>query len=115
MHRVWLTLLDILAAIQGLWSGETGSFTNPTDITVSSTSGQILAANVSRVAFMIQNTGSANVRVGIGITPTATRGFQLTPGQILTMEPPFQITSAVNAIREGGSDSSVSVGEVTSA
>lgn len=114
MHRVLLVLQDILSAITGLFTGDPGTLTNPTDITVNDVSASILAANTSRVSFMVQNTGAETIRVGIGITPTSTRGIQLKAGATLTMDSPFPITSAINAIREGSSNSTVSVVEVTS-
>ena len=80
------------------------------DATAGVASSVIAAANASRRKIHIQNVGANNARVAPG-TVTATRGVQLAPGQSVT----FETTAAINAIREGGSDTTLSITEETRA
>lgn len=90
----------------------TATLNNGAETAVAGVAVQVLAANASRKSALIQNTGTANVRVGTtGVA--ATTGFRLTPDSILTMQPPFDPTNAIFAIREGGVDSIVFALEVT--
>lgn len=83
------------------------------DRTVSSTAVAILGPNLARKSALIQNVGSANIRVTWdGSTPTATHGHQIASGAVLSLDQPFVPTGLVQAIREGSVDSSVSVSEV---
>lgn len=89
-----------------------GTLTNTADVTVDSTSGGVtaLAANTNRKVAIIQNTGSANIRVGT--TVTTSTGTQLSPGGYLVLEPPYPVTAAIKAIRESGTNSTVSAAEI---
>lgn len=63
---------------------------------------QILAANPSRKQAIIQNTGSANIRVGV-IGVTATTGLRLTPNAVYTYTNPNVYQGAIYAIAESSS------------
>jgi len=90
----------------------TSAFSNGTATAVSSTAVQILAANVLRKGAVIQNQGNANVRIGItGVT--AATGIRLGPGKSIVIRPPNIETSAIFAIREGATDSTVLAQEST--
>lgn len=94
------------------WAG-VGTPSDNTDYTVSGVSLEILGANDLRKSATIQNTGAANVRVRVGGAAAADRGFQLAPGASLVLSGPYVETGSVYAIREGGTDSTVYVYEVT--
>lgn len=84
----------------------TSSLANGAETAVSSSAVQVLAANASRKFAVIQNTGVANVRIGItGVT--ATTGLALVPDGSLVLEMPYCATNAIFAIREGAVDSVV--------
>lgn len=71
---------------------------------VSSVAVRVLAANVMREAGVVQNTGSANIRVGAaGVT--ATTGYRLMPNQTIIYGQPNVNQSDIWAIREGTIDS----------
>lgn len=90
----------------------TSTFNNGAETAVSSVAIQILAANASRKGALFQNTGANNIRVGAaGVA--ATTGVRLVAGAILIFSAPFDPTSAVFAIREGGSDSIAFAMELT--
>lgn len=80
-----------------------GTPTHAADITVDATAGGVtlLAANAARKAAIIQNTGTATMRVSIGGTPATNTGFQVAAGGVLRIEAPFCPTGAIKAIREG--------------
>jgi hypothetical protein len=62
----------------------------------------ILAANPSRKQAIIQNTGAANIRVGVaGVT--ATTGLRLTPNAVYTYTNPNIYQGALYAIAEAAS------------
>lgn len=85
-------------------SDQFGTIANGAETTVSSTAVQILASNASRKKYVIQNTGTANIRVGItGVT--ATTGARVVPNGSLLFEMPNCPTQAIFAIREGLTDS----------
>jgi hypothetical protein len=87
--------------------------THTADNTISNASESVLAANTSRVGFIIQNVGTTNVRVNLaGSTATTTNGLQLTPGQVLQMFGKVP-TGAITAIREGAADGTLHVVEFT--
>lgn len=93
-----------------------GTAADSDDIAVDNTAGgvTILAANANRKSAMIQNVGSANMRVTTDDSaPTATHGKQVGPGDSLVLSQPNCPTAAVKAIREGASDTTASVSEVS--
>lgn len=93
-------------------SVSTGTLNNGAETSVSSSAVSVLSSNANRKAAIIQNVGSANVRVGItGVT--ATTGVRLKPDGRLTLGQPNVFTGAVFAIREGSTDSTVLAQEVT--
>lgn len=74
---------------------------NGAETSVTGTAASILAADTTRKAAIVQNVGSANIRVGAsGVT--ATTGVRLAPGDTLTLG---AVTSAIFAIREGSTSS----------
>lgn len=82
------------------------------DQVVSNASVEIAAENASRRAVHVQNVsadGTGNVRVALATPAAVATGVQLRPGQSVT----YHSTAAVNAIREGAADISVSVTEET--
>lgn len=82
----------------------TGTLLPGTETPVSNAAVAVLAANASRETAVIQNVGSANIRVGpAGVT--ATTGTQLTPGATMIFDTPGIVTDAIFAIREGATDS----------
>lgn len=91
-----------------------GTATHTADATVDSTAGGVtlLALNANRKGAIIQNTGTANIRVSVGGTPTTSTGIQLAAGASLTLAAPFCPTAAVKAIREGGTSSTAAVMEI---
>lgn len=89
-----------------------GTITNGAETAVSSTAVQILASNASRKKYLIQNTGTANIRVGTtGVT--ATTGARIVPNGSLLFEMPNCPTQAIFAIREGTVDSIAFAEEIT--
>jgi hypothetical protein len=92
-----------------------GTASDAADIAVDATAGGVtlLAANTDRKGAIIQNVGTANMRVTYsGNAPTPTRGHQLAPGQMLTLAMPYCPTAVVLGIREGASSTSASVSEI---
>ncbi len=82
----------------------TSTLSNGTETVVAGAAVQVLAANAARKSAQIQNTGSANIRVGIaGVT--AVTGYQLYPGDSYCLNTPDIPTGAVFAIREGATTS----------
>lgn len=64
----------------------------------------VIPANARREAGLVQNTGSANIRVGAaGVTPTT--GFRLVPNQTIIYGQPNVNLDDIWAIREGATDS----------
>lgn len=103
------------AKLRGLvkLASDAGTPTTTADQTVGAASASILAANANRKSAIIQNTGTANARVCIdGVTATASKGLKLVPGQFITLTAPHVPRSAITAIRESGSDTTVAVVEV---
>lgn len=85
-----------------------GTFNNGAETAVTGSATSILASNSSRKHAIIQNTGLANIRVGIsGVT--ATTGMRLIPGAITSLP----VTSAIFAIREGSTSSIALAQEIT--
>lgn len=84
--------------------GGTSTLTNGAETAVSNVAIEVLASNANRKSAIIQNTGTANIRVGVSAV-TAVTGAQLEPGDSVRLSVPFVFTGAVFAIREGGSDS----------
>jgi hypothetical protein len=72
----------------------------------------ILPANPARVSAVVQNTGTANIRVGVaGVT--ATTGIRVLPNGTVTYQNPNCPPGELFAIREGGVDSIAFVVEET--
>lgn len=91
---------------------ESGTLLNGSETAVSAVAVQVLAANGTRKKLVVQNTGTANVRVGVaGVT--ATSGVRLLPNGSLLLEMPHAPTQAIFAIREGATDSTVLAQEVS--
>lgn len=84
--------------------GATATLGNGAETAVSAVAVPILAANANRKAAIVQNTGTANIRVGVaGVTVTT--GLRLLPDGVAIYEEDFVPTQTLFAIREGGSDS----------
>lgn len=109
----------VAATQSGTWNvGTVTTITNPVTIVpgtatlaagaetaVSSTAVQVLAAGTYK-GIVLQNTGSANVRVGVsGVTTTT--GLRLIPGASVTYSDTAIPSNAIFAIREGTADSIV--------
>lgn len=89
-----------------------GTLNNGAETAATGTAAQVLASNANRKSMVIQNTGVANVRIGItGVT--ATTGVRLVPGGSVTWDMPFCPDEAIFAIREGAISSVVLAQEVT--
>lgn len=89
-----------------------GTLANGAETAVAGSAIQVVAANASRKILLIQNTGVANVRIGItGVT--ATTGARLEPGKGFIFEMPYCTQQAIFAIREGAISSIVFAQETT--
>lgn len=76
-----------------------GTLSNGSETPVSLAAVQILAANSARKKYLVQNTGTANARIGVsGVT--ATTGLRLIPNGSIIVEMPDCPTQALFAIRE---------------
>lgn len=92
-------------------SNVAGTLDNGAETAVAGSAVQVLAANSNRRKLIIQNTGSANVRVGTtGVTTTT--GFRLTVGATILFDSPECPTNAIFSIREGAVSSTVFAQEV---
>ncbi len=90
----------------------TGTLANGAETAVANVAVSILAANANRKTAIVQNTGAANIRVGVaGVT--AVTGFRLAPGESLTYNMPFVPTQELFAIREGAISSTAFTQEIT--
>lgn len=69
----------------------------PTNLAVTATTSEALAADANRIGYFIKNTGTNTVYLGIGVAATTTSIIQLTAGSYYSPEPYMQ-TLAVNAI-----------------
>lgn len=78
------------------------------DIAVSTPAVEVAAANGNRRTIIVQNVGANPIRVGTADV-AANRGTRLVAGGSRT----FTTRAAIYAIREGGSDSTVSISEET--
>ena len=82
------------------------------EIAVSSAAVLLIDANPNRTTALVQNTGSANIRVGpAGVT--ASTGLRVVPNQTVFYEEPNVNKDAIWGIREGTSDSVAFVQEET--
>lgn len=98
------------------FGGAANAVTDAADVAVDGTVGgvTVLAANVNRKGAIIQNTGSANMRVTVnGSAAAANRGIQVPPGGLLNLSAPFCPTGVVKAIREGGVSTTAAAIELT--
>ena len=74
------------------------------EMAVTATAVLVLPANARREAGLVQNTGSASIRVGAaGVTPTT--GYRLVPNQTIIYGQPNVTQDEIWAIREGAVDS----------
>jgi len=90
----------------------TSALVNGTETAVSGVAVNVLAANPLRKTAVIQNTGGANIRIGVaGVT--ATTGLRLVPGASAIYDSPDVYQGDIFAIREGGSDSIAFAQEAT--
>lgn len=89
-----------------------GVLHNGVETPVSAVPVPILIANPARRAAVIQNTGTANIRVGdLGVT--ATTGLRLAPDDYMILELPYAVRQTIYAIREGLVDSIAFALEIT--
>lgn len=98
---------DYRSFTQSVSITQSNGLTTVADVAVDNTAGgvQLAAANSNRKKIILQNVGAANVRVGDASNVAAGRGIRLTPGASMTLD----TTAAINAIREGATDSTVAV------
>jgi len=90
----------------------TSALQNGTETPVSAAAVIVLAANAARKTAIVQNTGAANIRVGVaGVT--ASTGLRLVPGASAIYDSPNVYQGDLYAIREGGSDSIAFAQEAT--
>lgn len=89
----------------------TATLSNGAETAVAGSAVSVLAANASRKTAIIQNTGLANVRVGVtGVA--ATTGVRVAPGDMVIFDMPYCPTAAIFAIREGATSSTVFAMEI---
>jgi hypothetical protein len=89
-----------------------GALLNGTETPVGAVAVLVLVGNALRTGAIVQNTGAANIRVGVaGVT--ATTGIRLTPNDSLLLNMPFCPPDALWAIREGAIDSVAFAAEET--
>lgn len=90
---------------------ESGSLQNGAETAVADTAVQLIAANADRKALIIQNVGSASMRVGVsGVT--ATTGIRVQPGGHVTFSAPT-VTDAIFAIRDTATSTTALAQETT--
>ena len=89
-----------------------GTLANGAQTAVSNAAIQVLAANANRKSAIIQNVGTADIRVGIAAV-TAITGMKLVPNASLLLNMPFCATDAIFAIRDGAVDSTALAQEIT--
>lgn len=80
------------------------TLTNGAETAVSSSAVQILASLAGRKMVIVQNTGNANIRVGVSGVTAAT-GIRLAPSGTVTFSGADVPTQAIFAIRETSTDS----------
>jgi len=74
--------------------------------TVTATAANIVPANASRKFAMIQNNGTIDIYVAIGVTATTTNGFKLAPNATMTFDAAVA-TNAFSAITASGTNSNI--------
>jgi hypothetical protein len=89
-----------------------GTLANGAQTAVSNAAISVLAANANRKTAIIQNVGTADVRVGIAGVG-ATTWMKLVPNESMIFNMPFCPTGEIFAIRDGAVDSIVLAQEVT--
>ena len=88
------------------------TFHNGAETAVSNVPVLVLPANPTRAWAILQNTGSANVRIGVaGVGPTT--GLRLVPNGVVTIDQLNMYQGDLFAIREGPTDSIVFAQEAT--
>lgn len=80
-----------------------GTVTPVSDVTVGAAAVDFLPADAKRDRAVIQNIGAANMRIGVGFVPTATKGLQLGPGKTMALDVDDGCRNAIKLIRESGS------------
>lgn len=65
----------------------------------------VLASSSTRRGLVVRNVGANTVRLGFGLTPTATQGIQVRAGETFTATQPDVSPDQVNAVAEAGSTS----------
>ncbi len=84
--------------------GTTEKLRNGVEEVIGAVAVKLLHKNDRRKTALVQNTGGANIRVGVrGVT--ATTGLRLIPNAIQIFDVPAIYQGEIWAIREGGSDS----------
>ncbi len=78
-----------------------GNVTAPADdVAVAASAVELLPADAQRDRAVIQNTGAANMRVGVGFVPTATKGLQLGAGHTMALDVEDGCRNLIKGIRE---------------
>lgn len=85
-----------------------GNVTPVDDVTVADTAVELLPADHYRDRAVVQNIGSANMRIGVGFTPTASKGLQLGPGKTMALDVNDGCRNAISAIRESSTSTTAS-------
>lgn len=89
----------------------TGTLVDGTDTTVGAAAVEVVPANSTRRAVVVQNVGAEPCRIGTsGVT--ATSGLRLPAGASVTFRAPFVTRDAIHAIREGTTDTTLTYLEV---
>lgn len=83
-----------------------GTVTPVDDTTVGAAAVEFLAEDEKRDRAVIQNIGSANMRIGVGFTPTATKGLQLGPGKTMAIDVLDGCKNSIKLIRESSTSTS---------
>lgn len=96
------------------WGGDNtaGTMTNAPNVTaVTTTAAQVLAPGTYR-AIVLENYGSDNIYVGATGVTASSHFKRLSPGEVLTLTPPFVPSNAIFAIAGSGTQS-LQIGAVT--
>lgn len=83
-----------------------GTVTPVADVTVGASATELMPADAKRDRAVVQNTGAANMRIGVGFDPTASKGLQLGPGHTLALDVYDGCRNQIKVIRESGTSTS---------